>query len=356
MFDSLGQDSSRLDRLTTWAIALHQARDFESLAEATTAAVRELVPCDAPLISLAPQMPGHPRLLASKEDAAWDQLSETALRHSPEDPVYSARLRLKLTRAASVGEFMSPAEFEKTNVFNEVWRPMGARHLLASLNPGRYGYRLAAMRTSGSDFDQAETMLLHAIARHMDAATARLVRDNGGLLPTRKGKIPIQSCSWLVCDRSGAILRFGEGAADQYRGCLGPTALMDRVPQAWVREFESRAAGRAGRPQRYAHGGRHITAYIAPIRGTPEEFSVFFVEPTAPRDHAQSLMGLGLTRREAEVLRWVSEGKTNPEIGIILGISELTAKKHVENLLHKLGVPTRTAAAARALEQLQNGA
>jgi DNA-binding NarL/FixJ family response regulator len=39
-------------------------------------------------------------------------------------------------------------------------------------------------------------------------------------------------------------------------------------------------------------------------------------------------------------MRWLIEGKTNPEIGIILGISSLTAKRHVENVLHKLVVET----------------
>jgi len=45
-----------------------------------------------------------------------------------------------------------------------------------------------------------------------------------------------------------------------------------------------------------------------------------------------------------------SQGKTNPEIGIILGLSRLTVKKHIEHILDALGVETRTAAAAMALE------
>jgi DNA-binding CsgD family transcriptional regulator len=56
----------------------------------------------------------------------------------------------------------------------------------------------------------------------------------------------------------------------------------------------------------------------------------------------------GLTRRETEVLTWVAQGKTNDEIGTILGLSRRTAEKHVEHILHKLGVENRTTA-ARAL-------
>ncbi len=58
---------------------------------------------------------------------------------------------------------------------------------------------------------------------------------------------------------------------------------------------------------------------------------------------------LHLTTREAEVLYWVILGKTNREIGEILGISPRTVNKHLEHVFEKLGVETRTAAASKAL-------
>ena len=58
---------------------------------------------------------------------------------------------------------------------------------------------------------------------------------------------------------------------------------------------------------------------------------------------------LSLTPREAEVLAWVAQGKTNNTIGTILGISPRTVQKHLERTFHKLGVESRTAAAAQAL-------
>ncbi len=56
-----------------------------------------------------------------------------------------------------------------------------------------------------------------------------------------------------------------------------------------------------------------------------------------------------LTPRETEVLRWLRNGKRNSEIAIILGISERTVEKHIEHLLAKLGVESRTAAIAMTL-------
>jgi DNA-binding NarL/FixJ family response regulator len=63
------------------------------------------------------------------------------------------------------------------------------------------------------------------------------------------------------------------------------------------------------------------------------------------------LIPLGLTAREAEVLHWIAEGKSNEVIAIILAASKRTVEKHVERILAKLGVERRTEAALRAAER-----
>jgi len=63
-----------------------------------------------------------------------------------------------------------------------------------------------------------------------------------------------------------------------------------------------------------------------------------------------------LTPREAEVLFWISEGKSNHDIGIILGAKTRTICKHVEHILSKLNVENRTSAAIAALETRRTSA
>ena len=63
---------------------------------------------------------------------------------------------------------------------------------------------------------------------------------------------------------------------------------------------------------------------------------------------------LGLTRRETEVLTWITQGKTNYEIGVILTAATRTICKHVQRILNKLNVENRTAAAAIAIGTLAN--
>jgi DNA-binding CsgD family transcriptional regulator len=57
-----------------------------------------------------------------------------------------------------------------------------------------------------------------------------------------------------------------------------------------------------------------------------------------------------LTPREREVLQWLSKGKANAEIGIVLGISICTVRVHIQNIFKKLHANNRTHAAARAMQ------
>ena len=71
------------------------------------------------------------------------------------------------------------------------------------------------------------------------------------------------------------------------------------------------------------------------------------VGPSAP--------GCGLSPREVEVLRLIAAGRTNRSIAAELVVSEKTVHRHVSNVFTKLGVGSRTAAAAYAFEHGLSG-
>ena len=68
------------------------------------------------------------------------------------------------------------------------------------------------------------------------------------------------------------------------------------------------------------------------------------------------LLQLGLTAREAEVLYWVAHGKTNQDVAEILDTSIHTVKKHMANLMVKIGAENRLVAGLQAAELLELGA
>src|SRR5579859_3875263 len=88
-------------------------------------------------------------------------------------------------------------------------------------------------------------------------------------------------------------------------------------------------AARLQRQQQHEHWTR---LQVSQVKLTPDFSS------------AVPLESLGLSPREAEVLLWIAQGKSNEEIGIILGASRNTIKKHVLHVLEKLNVESRNAA------------
>lgn len=130
---------------------------------------------------------------------------------------------------------------------------------------------------------------------------------------------------------------------------------------AWVaRESLRRRAGAEPAMLTVARGSRRITFALHQM---PEdsfddagggEWLVVMRESDDARVVEAITLALELTAREAEVLYWVVKGKTNRDIGDILGTSPRTVTKHLEHVFEKLGVETRTAAAALAMSRVKD--
>ena len=83
-----------------------------------------------------------------------------------------------------------------------------------------------------------------------------------------------------------------------------------------------------------------------------EQYLLLLEEQELQSFSISSLELLGLTKREAEVLFWVAQDKSNAAIAKVLGCCKGTVRKHLEHIYEKLGVQTRTAAVMVALERL----
>lgn len=144
----------------------------------------------------------------------------------------------------------------------------------------------------------------------------------------------------LVLDAAGEVVFRTEAAGNLLarHGGWPPVA----VRRAW-------ASGKEAMAWTTAAGGLRVDCRPDPSGGTNVLVGLTEVKRGGgPED----LLVLGITPREAEVLFWIARGKTSPEIAVILAAATATVKRHVANLLPKLGVETRLAAALRAMEIL----
>jgi CheY-like chemotaxis protein/DNA-binding CsgD family transcriptional regulator len=120
------------------------------------------------------------------------------------------------------------------------------------------------------------------------------------------------------------------------------------LPPPLARHLTATADG----PAQFDGGYGVLEAHFARGTETGAPTLITFTERRREGDYAP-LRHLGLSEREAEVLYWMSQGKTAPEIAVIIGAAAATVRKHSERVYAKLGVEGHRDAMLRALEVLQ---
>ncbi|GKS74462.1 response regulator transcription factor [Acidovorax sp. SUPP950] len=155
---------------------------------------------------------------------------------------------------------------------------------------------------------------------------------------------------------------FGGGAATGAAGEAVPVPAFAPAPVTeWLQAQLPRLADLAVQqlePPRLVveQGARRLSFSLHQQTGDSEGGGDWLIVMREVSDAAViEAMGLSfkLTAREAEVLYWLVKGKTNRDIGDILGASPATVKKHLERVYVKLGVETRTAAAGIAMARIR---
>lgn len=158
----------------------------------------------------------------------------------------------------------------------------------------------------------------------------------------------------LATDSSGQLLWWTPKArallaelfpAQSDRGASLPAELVEQLMR--LRGEGSKSASSAT----MEIGARRLEISVLSRIG-PDELLFRLAEVGTRNDEQVLQRALSLTSREAEVLLWISRGKSNREIGEILSISPRTVNKHLEQVFVKLGVENRAAAAARAVRTL----
>jgi DNA-binding response OmpR family regulator/DNA-binding CsgD family transcriptional regulator len=158
----------------------------------------------------------------------------------------------------------------------------------------------------------------------------------------------------LATDRAGRLL-WCTPKAKQLLAELFPVqndAIASLPPIVLEQLLQLRAGGAANQARPVLEvGGRKLEVSMLSAIG-PDELLFRLNELNGDGEEAILQQSLHVTSREAEVLLWISRGKSNREIGEILSISPRTVNKHLEQVFVKLGVENRASAAARAVRAL----
>lgn len=185
-----------------------------------------------------------------------------------------------------------------------------------------------------------------------DEALARIRTHIARARTLQKAQRSIEVCgkAGLTVDAAGSITWQTQRARDWLNEYCGSTdsPRWERL-RTWLKELSSRKPSHSdmATPLSLSHESGRLSIYYASDLHGGER--LLLLEEHRDDVSARRLAeGLGLTTREAEVLSWLAAGKTNRDIGEILGMSPRTVNKHLEHIYVKLGVETRSAAAAVA--------
>jgi DNA-binding NarL/FixJ family response regulator len=202
------------------------------------------------------------------------------------------------------------------------------------------------LEAGGVDFVPKPIVASELIAR------VRVHLANARMTQSARIALDLAGPPLAASDRAGRIVWMTPQGSDMLNRALGRAVAeapeWRDAAKARLAAIVSRGAGETEIVS--ARGARLFAAYIGD--GAPGEFLFRLSDANAPTDAERLQAALGLTAREAEVLLWIAQGKSNRDVAAILDCSPRTVNKHLEQVYSKLSVDNRTAAAMIAVRRL----
>jgi DNA-binding CsgD family transcriptional regulator len=259
-----------------------------------------------------------------------------------EHPVI-ARNRLGDLAPHTISDFLSVRAFHRLALYAEMFRMVGAEDQLAFGLPGDVTIGIAMNRSSRS-FTARDRAVLDLLRPHLAKAWQEVQEREraNALVGALERGFEEEGCAVVLLDGRGRI----EHASDFARELLEAYGGGSGVPadvEDWLGAEPDPDALTVEGPR----GSLRVRALPRP--GAPGSLTLLLTERRSSPLSTQELAHLGLSGREAQVLRLVARGADNAAIAADLGIATNTVRKHLERVYSKLGVHTRTEAAAFAL-------
>ena len=257
-----------------------------------------------------------------------------------------------------ISDFLNVSEWRDTSVYQTYYGSFGAEYQIAVVLQLEQTLQIAfAFNRKVSDFTERHRAMLTALQPHLTQAyeNARTYTQTESRIERRDRMLSDLDAGWIDVDPHWRVI----DATAQARSNLGlffpnHDQESDRLPsqiEDWA--ADNLAEARSGKPvERLVianqYGRLSLQLWASDAIGDCSILTELVLEASSPRP----LKKLGLTERQAEVLYWLSYGKSNAEIAIILKISVRTVVFHVSSILEVLGVSNRTEAGHLATTHL----
>lgn len=307
-----------LGRVLEFVHEVHSFDDLPALRGGIARGLRELVPCD--VSGYNEVWPDGEIMVVEDPPGEFDffaDLGQVFARVSHQHPLVAIG-RSGDRRSYKISDFLTRGQFHGLELYQDLYRRIGAEDQLAVSIPGRPLIGIAMNRGRRS-FTERDRALLDLVAPHIAQAHARAIDqiEARALIAAMDEGLDEAGAAVVLLDRRGRVAH----------------------------------AGKRGLALLAAHRGRSDSGVTArELRVEGHEGAVLLLrESNGGPPSVDSLRALGLTPRQAEVLRLATMELSNEEIAAQLFISLRTVRKHLERIYARLGVNSRAAAVSRAL-------
>jgi DNA-binding CsgD family transcriptional regulator len=280
---------------------------------------------------------------------AWHQVM-------PEHPLLNYYQRSHKSRAYRITDFLPRPRLHNTSLYSDHLRTINVEDVLGFVFNADDGEDYAVGVHLDRGFNDHERLLMDQVRPHVirsagnAISVSRITEENAVLRKSLNAAG--HGVIALAADRH---IRFATPLALRWvTEYFGAPSGTDNLPEAldlWVRRHDEGFRRTLDippprEPLVIEREGRRLS-----VRSFLEEGAiVLLLEERCTSIPPESLAPLGLTPRETQILAQVAHGRTNIEIGAALSISPRTVQAHLEHIFQRIGVETRTAAAAKAFE------
>jgi DNA-binding CsgD family transcriptional regulator len=342
-----------------FAAGLHGHREPLTLVSHLLSGLQTLIPTDYNswkeiALQGRPQVTG----VFSPNNSTAASLLPVFQRHVGDHPICNYWRRSgKYGGAFSWSDVASQPEFESLALYEEFYRPLGIHHQLMVALEARPSHLIyVALNRSRAPFTEEERQLLTALQPHASQALQQLrelyrLRSTLASFETLVNNLNQGVVCLSAHNRiSWASTRARSFLQTYWRSAPGTVCLPDTLLAWLLKHLEAAGTGGAVRGPLVIQ--RQSSRLVVRLLVKQKERYLFFQE-MAMQSTFEEFKQFGLTDREAEVLGWVAQGKSNDDTAAILTVCSQTVKKHLERIYSALGVTNRTEAALKALDILR---
>jgi DNA-binding CsgD family transcriptional regulator len=323
----------------------HSFEDLDSFRTGILPGLERLIPSDLVGYNEV-YSASEPALVITHPEPLHEFASEALTRLAHQHPLVLAQVNGD-NRTYKISDFLSRRQFHSLELYGELYRRIGAEDQIAFGLPGPVVIGVA-MNRGRRDFSERDRAMLDLLRPHLARAHGRILERMrmGALIAALELGLEQGGGAVLSLDRRGGIAAASGPAIELLRDYF-PDQRGASLP-AEIAEWLEGDPGAAGRdPLTVSAEQGRLTVREAPTGAL--DGPMLMLEEARPLTPAP-LLGLGLTRRQAEVLCLLAAGKNTGEIAEALFISPRTVRKHFEHIYARLGVHSRAAAVSAALE------